>query len=48
MTWLTDWRDADLAELARQEQLADWRADLDAELRDERDYYAAMAARMMD
>ena len=47
MTWLTDWRDADLAELARQEQLAEWRADLDAELRDA-GYWAAMAARMMD
>lgn len=47
MTWLTDWRDADLAELARQEQLAAWRAELDAELHDD-GYWAAMAARMMD
>jgi hypothetical protein len=47
MSWISDWRDADLAEQARQEQLAAWRAELDAELRDD-SYWAAMAAAQLD
>ena len=48
MTWLTDWRDADIAERDRQDRLADWRRELEQETRDDQRRYAEMAERMMD
>ena len=47
MTWLTDWRDADLAEQCRQEQIAYARDDLEPE-RKQYERWAAMVARQLD
>ena len=48
MTWLTDWRDADLAERDRQDRLADWRHELEQETREDEGRFVLMVERMMD
>ena len=47
MTWLTDWRDADIAERDRQDRLADWRREMEQEAR-EQGWYVAMVERQLD
>ena len=49
MRWLSDWRDADLAERDRQDRLADWRHEMEQEAREVlRERAEQMIARQMD